>query len=104
MYTIIIILMLVAAVLLGLVVLVQNPKGGGLNASLGGVSNQVFGAKKSTDIVEKTTWYLAFAVFLLCLVSVTQIKVGNADDFNTEETKIENLIEELPSGVDIPVE
>lgn len=104
MYTIIIILILIAAILLGLVVLIQNPKGGGVNAALGGVSNQVFGAKKSTDIVEKTTWYLALAVFVLCLVSVTQIKVGNSEDFNTDDTKIENLIDELPSGVDIPAE
>lgn len=98
MYTTIIILMLIAAILLGLVVLIQNPKGGGLNASMSGVSNQIFGAKKSTDIVEKATWYLALAVFVLSLISVTQIGVGNSDDINTEDTKIENLIDELPSN------
>lgn len=96
MYTIIIILMLVAAVLLGLVVLVQNPKGGGLNASLGGVSNQVFGAKKSTDIVEKTTWILALAVFVLSLISVTMLPTNDIDNTNTQETLIESNIDDLP--------
>ena len=56
-YTVIIIVMLIVAVLLGLVILIQNPKGGGLNASLGSVGNSVFGASRSTDIVEKATWY-----------------------------------------------
>lgn len=90
-YTLIIILMLVAAVLLGLVILVQNPKGGGLNASLGGVSNQVFGAKRSTDIVEKITWYLAIAIFVLSLISVTQIGTSGDDATTPEKSIIENL-------------
>ncbi|MFT4644102.1 MAG: preprotein translocase subunit SecG [Planctomycetota bacterium] len=98
MYTLIIILILITAVLLGLVILIQNPKGGGLNASLGGVSNQVFGAKKSTDIVEKTTWYLGLAIFVLCLISVTQINTGSSEDFNSQDSKIEQMLEE----VDLP--
>lgn len=102
MYTLIIILILITAILLALVILVQNPKGGGLNASLGGVSNQVFGAKKSTDIVEKTTWYLGLAIFVLCLLSVTQINTGSAEDFNTQDTKIEQMIDELPTNNDLP--
>lgn len=102
MYTLIIILILITAILLGLVILIQNPKGGGLNAALGGVSNQVFGAKKSTDIVEKTTWYLGLTIFVLCLISVTQINTGSADDFNTQDTKIEQMIDELPTDGDLP--
>lgn len=91
-YTLIIVIMLIAAVLLGLVILVQNPKGGGLNASLGGVSNQVFGAKRSTDIVEKITWYLALAIFVLCLISVTQINTSG-DDVTINKSKIETVNE-----------
>jgi preprotein translocase subunit SecG len=42
------------------VVLIQNPKGGGVDSTFGGQSaNQMFGAAKSTDFVEKLTWYLA---------------------------------------------
>ncbi len=87
--------MLVAAVLLSIVVLVQNPKGGGLNASLGGVSNQVFGAKKSSDIVEKTTWFLALAVFVLSLISVTQLPINGTEDVETQDSRIERNIDDF---------
>ncbi|MGB0885863.1 MAG: preprotein translocase subunit SecG [Chitinophagales bacterium] len=91
-YTVIIIVMLIVAVLLGLVILIQNPKGGGLNASLGSVGNSVFGASRSTDIVEKATWYLAIAILVLSLVSVTQI--GSADDMTSpEKTRIDMVNE-----------
>ncbi len=60
---------LVCVMLMG-VVLVQNPKGGGVDATFGGnASNQIFGAAKSTDFVEKLTWGLAFALFALCIVA-----------------------------------
>jgi preprotein translocase subunit SecG len=57
MYIVISIVILILCVLLSLVVLVQNPKGGGLSQSLGGVSSQVFGAKNSAGLVENVTWY-----------------------------------------------
>lgn len=51
------------------VVLIQNPKGGGVDATFGGSqANQMFGAAKSTDFVEKLTWYLAAALFVLCII------------------------------------
>jgi preprotein translocase subunit SecG len=55
---IILIFAIIASILLGLVVLIQNPKGGGLNSQMGGIGNQIFGASKSTDVVEKATWYI----------------------------------------------
>ena len=97
MYNLIIILILIVAVLLSLVVLIQNPKGGGINSSLSGVSNQVFGAKKSTDIVEKTTWYLALVVFLLTLVSVWTLNLGS-DDGTQHKSKAETVQDEIPSN------
>ncbi|MEM6967584.1 MAG: preprotein translocase subunit SecG [Bacteroidota bacterium] len=60
---------LVCVMLMG-VVLIQNPKGGGVDATFGGqASNQIFGAAKSTDFVEKLTWGLAIALFVLCIVA-----------------------------------
>lgn len=49
------ILVIIASVVLGLIVLIQNPKGGGLSASLGGFSNQLMGVKQTTDVLEKGT-------------------------------------------------
>lgn len=98
MYVIISIVILIVCVLLSLVVLVQNPKGGGLNASLGGVSNQVFGAKRSTNLVEKVTWYLAVGIMVLCLSSAAFI--DSKGDIAVEKSKTETLQEEglLPNS------
>ena len=63
------ILIIIASVILGFVVLIQNPKGGGLSGTFGGVSSQFMGVKQTTDVLEKGTWIFAAAVGLLCLVS-----------------------------------
>jgi preprotein translocase subunit SecG len=60
---------LVCLLLMG-AVLIQNPKGGGIDSTFGGSSaNQVFGAAKSTDFIEKLTWGLAIALFVLCILT-----------------------------------
>jgi len=66
-FTILIIIAIIAAVLLGLVVLIQNPKGGGISGTFGGAANQIFGYKRTTDDIEKITWGLVIIVFVLCL-------------------------------------
>ena len=69
MFIFVIVLISIVSILLALVVLVQNPKGGGLSAGFTGVGNQLFGASKSTDLVEKITWGLAIALMVLCLAA-----------------------------------
>ena len=65
---------LVCVLLMG-AVLIQNPKGGGVDSTFGGTaSNQVFGAAKSADFIEKATWGLAIALFVLCII--TSMMVG----------------------------
>ena len=65
--------------LLMLVVLIQNPKGGGVDSTFGGSSaNQMFGASKSTDFIEKLTWYLAIAMFTLCIITTLIVDSSNA--------------------------
>jgi preprotein translocase subunit SecG len=68
MYTAITILIIITCVLLVLVVLVQNPKGGGISTGIIG-SNQVMGVKKTTDFIEKLTWGLALTLVVLCLIA-----------------------------------
>ncbi len=76
MLTALTILIAIICVLLMAVVLIQNPKGGGVDPTFGGQSaNQMFGAAKSTDFVEKLTWYLAAALFILCII--TTLLVGS---------------------------
>lgn len=63
------ILIILACVLLGFFVLIQNPKGGGLSGSFGGFGNQVIGVRQTTDVLEKGTWILAAIIAVLCLTS-----------------------------------
>lgn len=70
MYLGLIILVAIVAVLLILVVLIQNSKGGGLSSEFAGAgSTQMFGVKKTTDLLEQVTWGLASAIILISLAS-----------------------------------
>ncbi|SDG78841.1 preprotein translocase subunit SecG [Dyadobacter soli] len=78
MYLGLIILVAIVAVLLILVVLVQNSKGGGLSSEFSGAgTTQMFGVKKTTDLLEQITWGLASAVIIISLASY--IMVGGAN-------------------------
>src|SRR3954469_7225717 len=77
-----IILVVAASVILGFIVLVQNPKGGGLSGSIAGFSNQFMGVKQTTDVLEKGTWIFAIIIALLCMFSAAFIPKGGANGFN----------------------
>jgi preprotein translocase subunit SecG len=64
-----VLVIIVACVFLGLIILIQNPKGGGLASNVGGFSNRLMGVKQTTDVLEKGTWILAAVVGVLCLFS-----------------------------------
>lgn len=84
MYTFIVILILVVCVLLALVVLVQNSKGGGLAANFS-APTQVLGARQSADFIEKATWWLVAILVVLCLAATISIPKHHAEDaINTE--------------------
>src|SRR5580704_17652695 len=68
-----VIILLLACGLLGLIILVQNPKGGGLAGNVAGFSNQFMGVKQTTDVLEKGTWTLAIVVGVHCLFSALVI-------------------------------
>ncbi len=73
----------IICVLLIVIVLIQNPKGGGVDSTFGGTAaNQMFGAARSADLVEKMTWYLAAGLFVLCIAAT--LVVGNAGAAATE--------------------
>src|SRR6266540_5056393 len=63
------ILIILASFVLVFIVLVQNPKGGGLAGNIAGFSNQFMGVKQTTDVLEKGTWIFAASIAILCLVS-----------------------------------
>ncbi|MCH3924801.1 MAG: preprotein translocase subunit SecG [Bacteroidales bacterium] len=92
MFVLVTVLIMIVALLLALVVLVQNGKGGGLAANFAS-QNQVMGVRKTTDFLEKATWTLAAVMVLLCLISsaltpktVAQDSSKSGLDVNTKTT------------------
>ena len=77
MYVLLTILIVIAAVLLILLVLVQNSKGGGLAAGFSS-GNQVMGAPKTADFLEKASWTLAAIIIALSILAVGFEKSQNA--------------------------
>ena len=91
MYTVLIVLIVIASILLTLFVLVQNSKGGGLAAGFSS-SNQIMGVRKTTDFVEKATWGLVIAVVVLSVVAVgvhkhERVANPNESEINKEQVQ-----------------
>ena len=80
-----IIFIIVICVLLTLIILAQNPKGSGLSSQFGGSgATQIMGAKRTTDVLEKITWGMGMAIFVLCLlVNVNLGTGGNTDGYKS---------------------
>ena len=96
MYNIILFLIIFLSFLLVLVIMVQNPKGGGLASTFGGDSQQIGGVKKTTDFLDRSTWILASLLFLLILFS--NITLNSGDQVNQSELLNNNddiVIEEI---------
>jgi preprotein translocase subunit SecG len=75
-----IILIILTSVILGLIVLIQNPKGGGLAGNIAGFSNQFMGVKQTTDVLEKGTWIFAAIIGVLCLTASLFIRGGGGSE------------------------
>lgn len=69
MTTLFVILIILVSVILGFIILIQNPKGGGLAGDFGGVSSQFMGVKQTNDILDRGTWIFAGLVGVLSLLS-----------------------------------
>ncbi|GAB4282061.1 MAG: preprotein translocase subunit SecG [Marinilabiliales bacterium] len=99
MFYVISVLVIIACFLLILVVLIQNPKGGGLSASFGGTGTQFLGARKTTDFLEKATWTLAIALLVLSIVGSIAIDRG---DKNLNKNMLQNISMPEQGNYNIP--
>ena len=88
MYTAIAIIIVIASILLTLVVLVQNSKGGGLAANFA-AGNQTFGVRQTADFLEKATWTLAIVIIALCILATAFVSTRVAEVNTTLIEKIE---------------
>ncbi len=98
MYTLITVLIFIVCILLVLIVLVQDSKGGGLASNFQS-SGQVMGVRKTTDFLEKATWGLAGALLLLAVLGSAFIPRGGA---GVEQSRMQNQIENAIDPTQVP--
>lgn len=84
-YTLCIVLILIASVLIVLAVLVQSPKSG--MAANFGASNQVMGVRQTADFLEKFTWGMAVAILVLSLVATLAMDSHLVSESNSSAAK-----------------
>jgi preprotein translocase subunit SecG len=93
MYILITILIFIVCILLVLIVLVQNSKGGGLASNFQS-SGQIMGVRKTTDFLEKATWTLAAALLILALAGSAFIpRAEEGVDQSMIQEQIDNAID-----------
>ena len=107
-FSIFVALIILVCFLLVLVIMVQNPKGGGLSSSFGGGTQQMGGVQKTSDFLDRSTWILATLLLALILVSNITLSSGNdvtdsklLEDSSTPENfenPIEQPIQEIPEA------
>jgi preprotein translocase subunit SecG len=91
-FTILTVLVVVASVLITLIVLLQNGKGGGL-ASNFTAGNQTFGVRQTTDILEKITWGLVVFIFVASIA--TSFTSGSTKNVSFSDRAESELTEEV---------
>jgi len=102
-YIFISVLIIIACILQVMIVLVQNSKGGGLAANFTS-AGQSMGIRKTADFLEKSTWTLATAILILCVVATATIPRGSTAERSRIENEIQNAadpnaIPTLPTAV-----
>ncbi|WP_448700823.1 preprotein translocase subunit SecG [Mucilaginibacter sp. AW1-3] len=89
-------LAVIVCVLLGAIVLIQNPKGGGLSSNFSS-SSQLLGVQKTGDILEKGTWILAISLMVLSLAINVIGKSGTAKIENSNQQQINKSYTPAPA-------
>lgn len=101
MYLLCVSLIVLASVLMCLIVLIQNSKGGGLAAGFAS-SNQIMGVRKTTDFLEKATW--SIAVFMVVISVLAAYSLPSRQNVETFGVETEVYEEAAPAPVAEPVQ
>ncbi len=111
MYLVCVLLIVIAAVLMCLIVLVQNSKGGGLASGFAS-SNQIMGVRKTTDFLEKATWSLAGFMVVMSILAAWSLPHATISEGSLiQQNAVENIVtnpatapdftEEVPADVTV---
>ncbi len=96
------VLIIIVGLLLGLVVLIQNPKGGGLASGFSG-ANQFGGVQRTNDFLDKSTWTLVIALFALCILSSSMTgSVAVSEDGTSEFQELVEDEQGVPNQAPAP--
>jgi preprotein translocase subunit SecG len=99
-FTVLLSLVILVAVLLVLVILAQNSKGGGLTSQFGGSgASNMIGVKKTGDLLENLTWGLVITMFLLILSSSFLLESGAQQTDEFQDWANESTI--IPPSLDL---
>ena len=107
MFVTLLVIIVILAIFLCFIVTIQNSKGGGLAAGFAS-SNQIMGVRKTTDILEKTTWTLIILIAFLSIVTAyvskpKAVNTGSVLENEAIETRMENP-ESSTTTFDSPIE
>lgn len=98
MLALVVTLITITAILLVLVVLAQDSKGGGLSGQFGGSGTaQLMGVKRTTDLLEKITWGLAIVLVILTLTTNFIIKQPTSAGYTSPNVEKAQESTNLPS-------
>ncbi len=102
-FSIFVALIVFVCFLLVLVIMVQNPKGGGLSSSFGGGTQQLGGVQKTSDFLDRSTWVLATLLLALILVSNITLSSGN-DVIDSKLLEDSSIPENFENPIDQPIQ
>ena len=102
-FSIFVALIVFVCFLLVLVIMVQNPKGGGLSSSFGGGTQQMGGVQKTSDFLDRSTWLLATLLLALMLVSNITLSSGN-DTLDSKLLEDPSIPENFENPIDQPIQ
>ncbi len=100
-FSIFLVLITIVCFLLVVVIMVQNPKGGGLSTSIGG-SQMLGGVQKTTDFLDKSTWTLAAILIGLILLSSLSFTGSLSDNDSKIIEKTEVPATTTPTAPEAP--
>lgn len=101
MYLLCVSLIVIVSVLMCLIVLIQNSKGGGLASGFAS-SNQIMGVRKTTDFLEKATWTLATLMVVISVAAAYSLPSRKVvDSFDNQAVEV---YETAAGNAELPVE
>jgi preprotein translocase subunit SecG len=99
-FTILIVLILAVGGFMAVAILMQNPKGGGLSGAFGGAGSSfgtMLGVRHASDILQKSTWWLAgIFVALILIVNLFFLPTGLVEESAIQKASQEQPMSPMP--------